>query len=136
MKNISTTIFAILLFCTTSIMGQDLPKNGAILSMKENSFKLKPGESITSNIELIRSKICRKTKFGGLSAGTSEGITITFEKDSENSDLYLMTLLADKTTSKDSYTIIVKGKGDNSHKIRGIAIKVTLDQNQIVTVNQ
>lgn len=136
MKSISTVLFAILLFCAMGVMSQELPKKGAILVMKEKSFNLKPGESITTSIELIRSKICRKTKFGELSAGTPDGITINFEKDIENNDLYLMTLLADESASKKSYTIIIKGKGVNAHKIRGMAIKINPAQNQMVTANQ
>jgi len=133
MKSISTTFFVILLLFTTNIMSQDLPKEGVILAMKEKSFNLQRGVSMTTSVELVRSKICRKTKFGELSARTPDGITINFEQDNINADLYLMTLHADESATKDSYSIIIKGKGDNAHKIRGVAIKVSLAQNQIVT---
>ena len=116
-------------------MSQNLPKDGAILVIKEKSFNLTTGKALTTKIELVKSKRYQKAKFGGLSARTPEGITISFEKDIENSNLYLMTLLADDNASKDSYTIIIKGEGNNSHKVRGITIKVNLDQNPIVTTN-
>jgi len=135
MKSIGITLVTILLFCTSNIMSQNLPKDGAILVIKEKSFNLTTGKALTTKIELVKSKRYQKAKFGGLSARTPEGITISFEKDIENSNLYLMTLLADDNASKDSYTIIIKGEGNNSHKVRGITIKVNLDQNPIVTTN-
>lgn len=125
-----------LLLFSFSGHSQKLPKKGAILVIEEKSFNITSHEVTTAEIELVRSKINRKTKFGGLSAGTPEGITINFEKDEINNNLYIMTISADESAKKDAYTIIIKGKGDNSSKIRGTAIKVTLDENQMVTANQ
>jgi hypothetical protein len=136
MKIIGTTIFVLLLFFSFSAKSQQLPKKGAILVMKEKNFNVTPDKVTTANIQIIRSKSCRKTKFGGLSAGTPDGITINFEQDSENIDQYLMTVLANETASNESYTIIIKGIGDNAHKIRGTTVKVNLHQNQVVKSNQ
>lgn len=136
MKSISTIFCVILLFCVSNLIGQDLPKDGAILVIKEKSFNLKPGIKLTTNVELIKSKRYQKAKFGGLTARTPKGVTISFEKNTENNDLYSMTLLADETISNESYMIIIKGDGHNSHKLRGTTIKVNLGQDQVVTANQ
>ncbi len=136
MKSTSITILAMLLLSVSTLMGQDLPKDGAILSMKENSFTLKPGVEHTSSIELLVAKRLQQANFGGLMAGSPDGITISFARDNENSNLFLMTLLADEVGSKDSYTIIIQGKGENSRRVRGITIKVNIDRGQIVTTNQ
>ncbi len=136
MKSISITIFAMLLLSVSTLMGQDLPKDGAILSMKKSIFTLKPGVEHTTSIELLVAKRLQQANFGGLMAGNPDGITISFVRDNENSNLFLMTLLADEVASKDSYTIIIQGKGENSHRVRGTTMKVNIDRSQMVTANQ
>ena len=109
MKRISTALIIVLSLCVSSLVGQDLPKDGAILVLNQRSFDLKQGIDLIASVEIVKSKRYQKAKFDGLSARTPEGINVTFKKDPSRSNFYQMTLSADESATKESYTIIIKG---------------------------
>ncbi len=100
--------------------------------MKETNFDITKGTQHETMVELIRSKRYHKATFGGLTANAPQGLNIKFEQNQENKDLYTMVVDATIDAEPKMYTIIVKGEGKNSHKVKGIAISINVGANQIV----
>ncbi len=135
MKKIITILFALLIVNTSIIFAQELPKDGAVISMEGNQIQLVAGEKLVTDLTLIKSKRYKRVAFGGLTTKAPEGITVTFEQDSNEKNLFHMTLLANDVFTTDTFTLIIKGEGKNAHKVRGLAISVKITNNQIVTSN-
>ncbi|HNP16854.1 MAG TPA: hypothetical protein PKL31_00365 [Fulvivirga sp.] len=121
-----------LIFTFTSTIAQELPKDGAVISMKETNLEIAKGTQHEAIVELIRSKRYRKAGFGGLTANSPQGLDIKFVQNPENKDLYTMTVDAAIDAETKMYTVIIKGEGKNSHKVKGIAISINVGTNQIV----
>ncbi len=73
-------VFAIISLFVLSAQAQilDPPKDGAALRMKNYKLQLKPGESITEKVWLVRSNSYRKSKFGRITASIPEGFELIF----------------------------------------------------------
>ena len=122
-----------LLIATTALTNaQELPKQGVALKMNETSFNLTPGTTTETQIKLLRSKRAKKTKFDGLEARTSQDLTISFVKDDSEVDTYKMTIAVAQDAAVKPHTIIVKGLGVNSSKLKGKAISVNVLAPQMV----
>jgi hypothetical protein len=135
MKNIIYLSSFIILLSFTQSYAQELPKDGAIISVKETAINITPGSQYETVVELIRSKRYQKADFGGLAVNAPEGLKISFEQDAENQDMYKMVLNASIDAEVKAYTIIVKGEGENSHKVKGVAVSINLTNDQIVISN-
>ena len=114
---------------------QELPKDGAIITIEDKKLILTADEPLTAELTLLKSKRYKKANFGGLSTRVPEGITAEFVQDEEKLGLYHLTLTADESITNDSFTLIIKGEGKNAHKVRGLAVTVTTTISQIAVSN-
>lgn len=100
--------------------------------MDETSFNLTPGTTTEIQVKLLRSKRAKKTKFDGLEARTSKDLSISFVRDDSSIDTYKMTISVAEGATVKPHTIIVKGTGVNSSKLKGKAISVNVLDAQMV----
>jgi hypothetical protein len=135
MKKPIYTLALIVLASITNIMAQELPKDGAIISIENPVINLNAGLEFESTVKLIRSKRHKDADFGGLMARTPQGLNIKFTEDSENKDTFKMIVSADENLELKAYTVIVKGEGMNAQKVRGITLTINMSANQVVTTN-
>ncbi|MTI39465.1 hypothetical protein [Fulvivirga lutimaris] len=135
MKNFFTTLLVVIFINIADTYAQELPKDGAVITIEDTKLMLIPGEELTTDLTLLKSKRYRKAKFGGLATRTPKGITAEFVEDEEQDGLYHLTLMADETATSDNFTLIIKGEGKNAHKVRGLAVSVNVTANQIATSN-
>ena len=61
MKSLFSLTFIAALFFSSTVFAQ-APKDGAILKLKETEVELAPGKSVSTHIEVIRSKRFQKAK--------------------------------------------------------------------------
>lgn len=128
-------VFLLIVFVVgtfSSILAQDLPKEGVALVMDETSFSLAPGTTTDIEVKLLRSKRARKTKFDGLEARTSKGLVITFAQKTDVADTYTMSILVEEDVTPKSHTVVIKGNGVNGSKIKGKVITVEITGSQMV----
>lgn len=130
MKKFTIPLFAILLFSFASINAQDLtpPKDGAALRMKSNNHEIKIGDAASTDIWLVRSKRGKKTSFEGLKATAPKGLEINFEASSDDPDHYTMQVSANSELQPGQYMLIIKGDGNNSHRLTGTTCTLTVTQ--------
>ena len=120
---------------TNMIQAQEPPRDGAIVTMKQTTITVSPGSEKEAEVLLIRSKKYKKARFGGLTARAPEGISIDFTQDAQNKDLYRMLVKVATGTPVKPYTVVVRGQGNNAHKIKGLAVSIDLGGDQIVETN-
>ncbi|MEQ8477695.1 hypothetical protein [Fulvivirga sp.] len=135
MKNFFTILLVVVFINIADTYAQELPKDGAVITIEDKKLILTSGEPLTADLSLLRSKRYQKAEFGGLTARTPEGIKAEFVQDEEQNDLYHLTLTADKTAADNNFTLIIKGEGKNAHKVRGLAVTVNMNSSQIATSN-
>ena len=125
MKSLFSLTFIAALFFSSTVFAQ-APKDGAILKLKETEVELAPGKSVSTHIEVIRSKRFQKAKIQSPQLGSSiKGLEASFEP-TETADLYLLTLTATKDLKLGTNTIIVKGDPKWGRKIRSTMLVVNV----------
>ena len=129
--------FVILTACLIGYtFGQEPPKEGASINMLQTNFNLTPGTIIEQKLTLLRSKRTKRINFEGLAARTSDDLAIKFQQDPKNIDTYIMSLEVKENAIERSYTVVVKGEGNNAHKIKGKAITINVTGSGIVKSNE
>jgi len=131
-------VFAIISLFVLSAQAQvlDPPKDGAALRMENYKLQLKPGESITEKVWLVRSNSYRKSKFGEITASIPDGFELTFTPMEGDPDVYQMRISADEKVELKKYNILLKGEGKNSHKVKLIQVSLLVTSDQIVRENR
>ncbi len=129
MKNTFLLIGAFLLFAFP-MSAQDItpPKTGAVLRMENTNHKLAIGEDFSSEIWLIRSKANKKTTYEGLKANAAPGVLVTFKPDNQQPDRYVMNISVAPAVNPGKYTVLVKGKGKNAHKLKGTTFSLVVTE--------
>jgi len=131
-KLIAIIVFGISTLFVLSSHAQvlDPPKDGAALRMENYKLQLKPGESITQKVWLVRSHSYRKAKFDGITASALEGFEFTFTPIEDEPDVYQLRISADEKVELRKYNILLKGEGKNSNKVklRQVTLLVTSEQ--------
>jgi len=120
---VSLMLFAVL---TTSAQEITQPKKGAVLRMHSYSLEVPGGGNLNTDVFLIRSKVNRKTKFGGIEAQTKGGIEVAVNADANHSDVYHLEIKVDDLVEPGKYFILLRGAGRNSYLIRGIIFSVVV----------
>lgn len=130
MKKIIIPFFVIFLFSFSQIQAQDLtpPKDGAALRMKSHNHEIKVGDDASTDVWLVRSKKRKKTSFEGLKASAPKGLEVNFEPSSDNPDLYTMKISANSEVVPGQYMLIIKGDGNNAHRLTGTTCTLTVTQ--------
>ena len=137
MTKITYLLCVSLLLCSFSLVkAQQVPKDGAVLSMEQSTLKVALGSQVEADVVLVRSKKYKKAKFGGLMARSPQGMEIDFEQDTQNADLYKMIVKVSEDVQIKPYTIVVKGQGNNAQKVKGLAVSIELQGDQIVESNE
>lgn len=130
MKKLTTTLFIFFLFTVAGLQAQDLtpPKDGAALRMKSHNHEVKAGDAATTDVWLVRSKKRKKTSFEGIKATTPKGLDVNFEPSSDNPDHYTMKVTANNDMKPGQYMLIIKGDGNNAHRLTGTTCTLTVTQ--------
>ncbi len=137
MTKITQFLLVIVLLCSVGLAhAQQVPKDGAVLSMEQSTLKVTPGSQIEADVTLLRSKKYKKAKFGGLTARSPQGMEIDFKQDAQNADLYKMIVKVSQDVQIKPYTVVVKGMGNNAQKIKGLAVSIDLGNGQLVESNK
>ena len=131
MKATSTLFF---LFFAVAVMAQSPPEAPAkefALRLSEESLALRPGESKSVTVSILRSRAFAK---GTVKLGTSsvlpQGITLSFEPAEGLMDSSVATFKVEPTVVPGAYNIIIHG--DVYHKVKGTTLKVVVSSDALV----
>lgn len=130
MKKFTIPLFILFFFAFSSIQAQDLtpPKDGAALRMKSHNHEIKVGDAASTDVWLVRSKKRKKTSFEGLKATSPKGLEVDFEPSTDNPDHYTMKISANTEVKPGQYMLIIKGDGNNAHRLTGTTCTLTVTQ--------
>jgi hypothetical protein len=139
MKN--TLSFLILLaFAASSALAQqsEAPRTEYTISVSDPVVTLKPGETKTTTLVLLKSRLYTKSKATlGFSSVLPEGLTISYEPAEGVFDSSAVTISASTSLPEGQYQVILKST--INHKIKGTVLKVVVDAKAIkkdaITVN-
>lgn len=127
MKNMFLLLGAVLIFVLpTSAQDLNPPKTGAVLRLQNTQQKLAIGEDINADIWLVRSRSSKKTAFEGLKANAAPGVLIKFIPHNQQPDRYVMNISVASAVEPGTYTVLVKGKGKNAHKVKGTTFSLVV----------
>ncbi len=112
------------------VSAQDLepPKNGAVLRLENNNHKIAIGETLLTDVWLVRSKTNRKTSFEGLKASAAPGLLIKFTPHNQHPDRYVMNISVASEVEPGKYAVLVKGKGKNAHRVKGTTFSLVVSE--------
>ncbi|HRI80687.1 MAG TPA: hypothetical protein PLR06_14245 [Cyclobacteriaceae bacterium] len=128
-----TTLTFIFFFFSVALMAQttELPAKEFNLRLSEESMSIRPGESKSVTVSVLRSKSFAK---GSVKLGTSsvlpQGITLQFEPAEGLIDTSAATIRIDPAVALGSYNIIING--DVYHKVKGTTLKLMVSNDALV----
>lgn len=112
---------------TIGVAAQDkvAPRTEYSISVSENKFQVKPGESKDLTVSILRSKSFSKAQAKlGLSSGLPEGITIGFSPAEGLFDSSVATIKIAPDVKEGEYQLILKTTLNN--KIKGTIVKLSV----------
>jgi len=128
MKNLVSTLFIVLIFSSTQLFAQIIPKKEFTVTISEKNINLKAGQTKTFDVTINRSKPYSKVNIDLLISSTlPEGLTITFEDGNNPLVNRKMVITASSDMNAYSKTIILKGKSLRVSKGVMLNLSVTSD---------
>ena len=131
MKTTSTLFFLLFAVAALAQTPTELPAKEFALRLSEESIVIRPGESKSITVSVLRSRAFAK---GHVKLGTSsvlpQGITLSFEPSEGPIDTSTATFKIDPTVVSGAYTIIING--DVYHKVKGTILKVVVSSDALV----
>ena len=133
MKEIFTVLTALFLLNTLNIKAQDLtpPKDGAAIRLENSKIEVSSEKEFVANVWLVKSKRYVTREFGGLQAKGPQGVNIYFEPEDEKMDVFSMKIKVDKGASLGKFTVMIKGEGKNSQKVKSSVISLIVSDGTI-----
>ena len=127
----TSTLFFLLFAVATFAQTAEVPAKEFALRLSEETISLRPGESKSVTVSVLRSRAFAK---GNVKLGTSsvlpQGITLSFEPAEGLIDNSVATFKIDPTVVPGPYNIIING--DVYHKVKGTTLKVVVSSDALV----
>ena len=138
MKGIFTVFVFTCLMYTMPSLAQNLtpPKDGASIRLVTNKIEVSSKEAFATDVWLVKSKRYAARKFGGLQAKGPQGVKISFEPKDENKDVFSMKINVDKEAPLGKFTVVIKGEGENSQKVKSSVVSITVAEGSIAGANR
>ncbi len=121
-----TTLTAFLTFIAFGLLAQtttEIPRQEFTIQLSEGSLSIKPGESKTVSLSVLRSK---SFKNGSVKLGTSSvlpaGVSISFEPTEGNIESSVATITVAPEAVAGTYSLILNGM--MYHKSKGSVLKL------------
>lgn len=102
------------------------PEKEFTVSLSDENVILKPGETKTVDIKILKSKAYQKGKIKmGVSSALPKGLTLSFDPETGNTDVTKATITALSDATPGIYNVIVNATVN--YKIKGSILKVTVE---------
>ena len=126
MKTKRTLLIAIA-FLSISIFAQGQTvsnKDRFELSISDTKISMTSDSEVQFDVSILKSNRYRSAKVKLATQNLPKGVTVKFEKDEENKDLFRVTLMSGASTQEGNYTVILYG----SHytKKKGVAVPLII----------
>lgn len=138
MKKYFTIPVALLLLNMGPALAQNLnpPKDGAAIRLVNNKIEVSPAKEYTVDIWLVKSKRYASREFGGLQARGPEGVNVSFEPKDKHKDVFSMKIKVAEEASRGKFTMMIKGMGENSQKVKSSVVSLVVSAGTMVGVEE
>ena len=138
MKEIFTVLTILFLLNSLPAKAQDMtpPKDGAAIRLASSKIEVSSAKESVTDVWLIKSKRYVTRDFGGLQAKGPQGVIISFEPKDENKDVFSMRIKVEKGASLGKFTVMIKGEGKNSQKIKSSVISLIVSDGTIAGADE
>lgn len=129
MKTKKTLLIAIA-FLSLSILaqGQNVSnKDRFDLSISDTKVSMTTNSEVQIEVSILKSKRYRNAKVKLASQNLPKGVTVKFEKDEDNKNLYRVTFMSEASAQEGNYTVILFGS--HYSKKRGVAVPLNISNN-------
>lgn len=118
-----------MLLTATSVHAQQTaPRTEYAVALSEDAITLKPGESKTITLTLLKSKQYSKGKVAlAFSSSIPQGLTVSYDPAEGVIDSTTVTVVAANDAKEGSYQVILKSSIHN--RIKGTVLKITVAAN-------
>jgi hypothetical protein len=126
MKTKRTLLLAVA-FLSLSVLatGQNVSnKDRFDLSISDTKISMTSDSEVQYDVSILKSKRYRNAKVKLATQNSPVGVTVKFEKDEDNKDLYHVTFKSDASTQEGNYTLILYGL--HYSKKRGVAVPLKI----------
>jgi hypothetical protein len=121
------TLLLTIAFLSISILatGQNVSnKDRFDLSVSDTKVSMTSDSKVQFDVSILKSKRCRNAKVKLATQNLPVGVTVKFEKNEDNKDLYHVTFKADASIQEGNYTVILYGL--HYSKKRGVAVPLNI----------
>jgi hypothetical protein len=128
MKQFLTILTLVLLTAANVHAQQTAPRTEYAVALSEDAITLKPGESKTITLTLLKSKQYSKGKVAlAFSSSIPQGLTVSYDPAEGVIDSTTVTVVAANDAKEGSYQVILKSSIHN--RIKGTVLKITVAAN-------
>jgi hypothetical protein len=128
MKQFLTILSLVLLTAANVHAQQTAPRTEYAVALSEDAITLKPGESKTITLTLLKSKQYSKGKVAlAFSSSIPQGLTVSYDPAEGVIDSTTVTVVAANDAKEGSYQVILKSSIHN--RIKGTVLKITVAAN-------